>query len=74
MGKTIQNASPILQKMAAPSNSPTHEQIALRAYYIYLQRGGAPGNEFADWTRAEQELLAEAAKPRRKAAVKSIAA
>jgi hypothetical protein len=74
MAKTIQSASPITQKVATLSNSPTHEEIALRAYYIYLQRGGAPGNEFADWTRAEQELLAEAAKPRRKVAVKSIAA
>jgi Protein of unknown function (DUF2934) len=74
MAKTIQSASSITQKSPTPSISPTQEEIALRAYYIYLQRGGAPGNEFADWTRAEQELLAEAAKPRRKAVVKSIAA
>jgi hypothetical protein len=74
MAKTIQSTSPITPRNGTTINSPTQDEIALRAYYIYLQRGGAPGNEFADWMQAERELLAEAGKPRRKAAVKSIAA
>ena len=48
-------------------SAPTHEEIALRAYHIYLQRNGTPGNPFDDWKQAEQQLLAEAAakpKPR----------
>ena len=34
---------------------PTHEQIALRAFEIYLQRGGESG-ELDDWFAAEKEL------------------
>jgi hypothetical protein len=55
------------RKSPAVRPAPTHDQIALRAYHIYLQRNGAPGNPFDDWKQAEQELLAKAAakpKPR----------
>jgi len=48
-------------KAPATKPAPTHDEIALRAYHIYLQRNGAPGNPFDDWKRAEHELLAEAA-------------
>jgi hypothetical protein len=63
----------------AKANRPTQEQIALRAYHIYLERKGVQGNPFEDWTRAERELMQleqkPAAKPRqRKATVTSIAA
>jgi hypothetical protein len=34
-----------------------HDRIALRAYEIYLQRNGAPGDPLEDWVRAENELL-----------------
>ena len=57
-------ATPKPRKSAAAKPAPTHEEISLRAYHIYLQRHGAPGNPFDDWKRAEQELLAEAAKPK----------
>jgi hypothetical protein len=36
--------------------APTHEEIRRRAYEIYLERGGLPGNEIDDWHRAEREL------------------
>ena len=36
--------------------APSHEQIRLRAYEIYLERGGFPGNELDDWLQAEREL------------------
>jgi hypothetical protein len=65
------------RKSPAAKSAPTHDEIALRAYHIYLQRNGAPGNPLDDWKRAEQELVAEvAAKPksRRKSKVISIAA
>lgn len=55
------------RKAAAANLTPTHDEIALRAYHIYLHRNGAPGNPFDDWKQAEQELLAQAAskaKPR----------
>jgi len=35
---------------------PTQEEIELRAYEIYLQRGGEDGNELNDWIAAEKEL------------------
>ena len=36
---------------------PTHEEIELRAYQIYVERGGAQGNELEDWLQAEFELI-----------------
>ena len=38
--------------------TPVEEQIRLRAYEIYLQRGEAPGSEVDDWLQAEAELNA----------------
>ena len=35
---------------------PTQKEIELRAYEIYLQRGGEHGNELNDWFAAEKEL------------------
>ena len=40
----------------APSASPTYEEVAQRAYEIYLARGGGPGREDEDWQQAEREL------------------
>jgi len=36
--------------------STREEEIRNRAYEIYLQRGGQPGNELEDWLQAEREL------------------
>jgi len=74
MPKTRKSPSPMLTKPRAAAIHPTTAEIALRAYHIYLERGGAPGNELEDWTRAERELLGKTGKLRRKAAPKSIAA
>ncbi len=35
---------------------PTQEDIAVRAYEFYLQRGGENGGELDDWLAAEKEL------------------
>jgi len=32
------------------------EQIARRAYELYLERGGQPGRELEDWLQAEREV------------------
>ena len=68
--------APKSRKASVARPAPTHDEIALRAYHIYLQRNGVPGSPFEDWKRAEQELLAEAAKPkpRRKSKVVPFAA
>ena len=36
--------------------APTHEQIARRAYELYLERGERPGDEREDWLTAQKEL------------------
>ncbi len=38
--------------------SPSHEEIAARAYEIFLARGSEPGRHEEDWFLAEQELRA----------------
>jgi hypothetical protein len=50
--------SPIQSHPENPSanDKPSHEEIRLRAYEIYLERGGLPGNELDDWLQAEREL------------------
>ena len=74
MAKTRKPSSPVSKGPQSAKSQPAQEEIALRAYQIYLERGGAPGNELEDWTRAEQELLGKNGKPRRKPSPKSVAA
>ena len=35
----------------------TRQQIEMRAYEIYLQRGRSDGSDLQDWLTAERELL-----------------
>lgn len=74
MPKNVKGSSTTVSKPRAATSHPTTEEIALRAYHIYLERGGAPGNALEDWTRAERELLEESRKPRRKPGPKLVAA
>ncbi len=74
MPKTRESSSPKLRKSRSVKTLPSQEEIALRAYHIFLERGGAPGNALDDWTRAERELLQKNGNVRRKAALKSVAA
>lgn len=34
------------------------EQIRLRAYELYMERGAQPNDDLGDWLRAERELRA----------------
>ena len=43
-------------KAAAASSEPTHEEIAARAYELYLARGSMDGYSEEDWLLAEAEL------------------
>jgi hypothetical protein len=76
MAKTRKSSSPEVNQPQAAPNQPTSEQIAKRAYEIYLERAaaGAPGNALEDWTRAERELLEKPRKTRRKLGPKLVAA
>lgn len=41
----------------ATKNLPSHQEIELVAYKIYLQRGCAEGSALQDWLQAERQLL-----------------
>ena len=41
---------------AAFAPVPTHDEIAMRAYERFLQRGAQHGQDFEDWLIAEREL------------------
>jgi hypothetical protein len=51
-------ASPIQShgEDTSANHTPSREEIRLRAYEIYLDRGDLPGNELDDWLQAEGEL------------------
>lgn len=74
MSKTGKSSSSALKKVRAPKSAPTQEEIAERAYEIYLERGAAPGHELEDWTRAERELAPTNGHGRRKDEPKPVAA
>ena len=38
------------------ASEPSEEQIRLRAYHRYLERGGGHGMDFEDWLEAKREL------------------
>lgn len=42
----------------APFTAPTHDEIAIRAYFHAESRGFQIGSPLDDWLRAEHELLA----------------
>ena len=50
---------------------PTDEEIGLRAYQIYVERGGADGHDVDDWLQAERKLFGKypSAMPHAKKAV-----
>lgn len=51
-----ENVEQIRDEMA--NDEHVRAKISLRAYEIYLSRGGGPGCEVEDWLQAESEVLA----------------
>jgi Protein of unknown function (DUF2934) len=47
--------------------APTREEIELRAYQIYIERGGAHGQDVEDWLQAEREFVEKYGSPAQKA-------
>ena len=41
------------------ASEPTHDEIALRAWSIYENRGGGHGQSFDDWVEARTQLFLE---------------
>jgi len=53
-----------------PPFTPSYEQIAIRAYELFIVEGGAHGRHVDHWLRAERELMESEAtvRPSRRAA------
>jgi DUF2934 family protein len=62
MPKSPTTGKPPAKRTAKPrpaatfTPAPTHDVIAMRAYELFLQRGGQHGQDFEDWLAAEREL------------------
>jgi hypothetical protein len=41
---------------AVADREPSDEEIRVRAYFRYLERGGSHGDSFDDWAEAKKEL------------------
>ena len=58
--KTQLAGSPTSAKTAPmPTVAPTQEEIAARAYELFLQSGSVDGHHMEHWLRAEAELKAQ---------------
>ena len=66
MSKPTEKSSTGSEPRTAES-SPTREEIELRAYQIYVERGGTHGQDVEDWLQAERELVVKYGKPVQKA-------
>ena len=51
MNKPTEKSSSESQLQTA-SGAPTREEIELRAHQIYVERGGAQGQDVEDWLQA----------------------
>ena len=74
MAKTKEAPAPKVKKAVAAKSRPSQDDIAARAYEIYLERGSTPGDPMQDWLRAERELTAPSRKSRSKSKVITFAA
>lgn len=68
MARTNGNGSSTKTKSPAAQKVSPERKIELRAYEIYLERNGAPGNPLEDWVRAEREILQKSRKTVKKTA------
>ncbi len=50
-------------EVGAPDTEALRQEIQMRAYYRYCERGCAPGADVDDWLAAEREVLAVRAEP-----------
>ena len=55
----LREASSLVPSELVDAIRPRHEEIAIRAYALYQQRGGSDGNDIEDWFQAERQLLHE---------------
>lgn len=63
---TIEKSSPGSEPQTVEAR-PARQEIELRAHQIYVERGGAHGQDVADWLQAERELVEKYGRPGQKA-------
>jgi hypothetical protein len=56
---TARDASSDQTRSDSMASEPSEEEIRLRAYQRYVERGGSHGRHFDDWLEAEKELKTE---------------
>lgn len=66
MARSNGNGTPARGKSPSTKRLTSKQKIELRAYEIYLERNGAPGNPLEDWVRAEREVLQKSRKAPKK--------
>ena len=49
-------AAPQGEEVNPSTGPPRLEEIRIRAYEIFIERGGQPGHDLDDWLQAEREL------------------
>jgi hypothetical protein len=54
-----ENSFPAPQNLEAKQPISIDDAVRQRAYELYLERGGVPGDEVRDWLQAERELLTD---------------
>lgn len=58
-GKSVKTQNGSADHAAVPATlaAPTMEEIRIRAYQLYLERGGMHGQDLEDWLVAERQLM-----------------
>jgi len=59
IGRTDTRPETTVEEKEGVLHSTGEPEIRIRAYEIYLQRGGQPGSELEDWLQAERELTSK---------------
>ena len=53
-------ADPAKSDQATARPAPTEDDVRVRAYHRYLERGAGHGSDLDDWVEAEKELKVKA--------------
>lgn len=59
-GNTVEGTAPPRNQSApqtvGDTTAPDSERVAMRAYELYVARGGGEGSDMDDWLTAEREI------------------
>ena len=55
-GRPTTGAAPTISTASGGTKTPAHDQIAKRAYEIWIAKGRPAGRDLENWQQAEREL------------------